>query len=221
MLNIKENMKKISPIYYVRESEIHGLSNIFKSRRLFFKFIWMFLFLISTSVCGYYIADIVTNYYSYEFVTTINSKPEPNPKFPVVTLCQYGNKNFEFKIIENTSFFNMRKIKRWQEHFEIFNDSEYGNCYSFNSGRNYYGSEIPIKNISSSGQSYGLKVNLYVETSDKEDFIQLLINIHNQSLGFPNVYNKGYYISSGSFNYFIINKIYENKLPGNFNLIQT
>jgi hypothetical protein len=53
-------------------SSSHGLPNVFRSRRLVMKIMWLFLFIISTSFGIYTVFEVVNNFLKYEVVTKID-----------------------------------------------------------------------------------------------------------------------------------------------------
>ena len=96
-----------------------------------------------------------------------------------------------------------------------FKDSAYGRCYSFNSGKNSTGHPMNLKISTSPGWLHGLGIKMYSKPS--EDFEQLIIYIHNQTMTPSTIFNKGFQIISGSINHFLIKRYFEQKLPRPYN----
>ena len=71
-------------------------------------------------------------------------------------------------------------------------------------------------NTSQSGLKSGLELDMYVNISNKTDFNRLRIDIHNQSFN-PISMLKKMKISSGSKNYFEVNRVFDKKLTLPFN----
>jgi hypothetical protein len=53
-------------------SSSHGLPNVFRSKRIIMKIMWLSLFIISTSFGIYTVFEIVNNYLKHEVVTKID-----------------------------------------------------------------------------------------------------------------------------------------------------
>ena len=88
----KENMTKWIKIKneweeIVLSSTSHGLPNILRSDRLFFKVFWTFFILVCSSYCLYSIVKSIRSYYEYEVVTKIEVIDEKPTQFPAVTIC--------------------------------------------------------------------------------------------------------------------------------------
>ena len=86
----------------------------------------------------------------------------------------------------------------------MYKDTSYGKCYRFNSGKNMFNETIPIKYSKSSGYDDGLVIDFYSNT--KYDFGSLKILIHNHSQTPATISNRGYRVSAGTYNYFILNR---------------
>ena len=95
-IKIKNEWKEI-----VLSSTSHGLPNILRSDRLFFKVFWTFFILVCSSYCLYSIVKSIRSYYEYEVVTKIEVIDEKPTQFPAVTICNlnllatdYAKQNF-------------------------------------------------------------------------------------------------------------------------------
>lgn len=220
--SLKKGLKKESLIESIHSStleiflssSIHGLPQIFRTKRLFFKIMWILVVAATSSACAYFVPKTIFDYFNYETITKIDSINEHVSQFPTVSICNYNNASFELNIL--SVFYNFEDLKnKWKQHFESFNDSRYGRCYRFNSGKNIQGKSIPIKNVTSAGYYYGLELNLYAETTN--DFSQLKVYIHNYTNQPSSLSNKGYFLSSGSYNHFSIDRIYNELLEEPYN----
>lgn len=208
----KNTFRSISRI--AEASSIHGVPQVVRTERLSFKLFWIFFIIGSSVVCAYFTIKTVVEYFNYEKNTKITSLNEFRAEFPIVSICNYNNYSFELKPL--SCYFNFENLSsNWKKHFEVYNDSRYGRCYRFNSGKNFYGENIPIKYATSPGYYYGLELNLYVETT--LDFGQLKIYIHNKSMIPTSLSNKGFFITSGSYNHFEINRIFNELLEEPYN----
>lgn len=57
-------------------------------------------------------------------------------------------------------YFNNKKCS--EDDFIWSYDFEFGNCYTFNSGYNSSGNQMPIKKISDYGSDHGLKLEIFL-----------------------------------------------------------
>lgn len=211
---MKNKLKKIKATIYesLLETTIQGIPNLIRTKYISLKIIWLILLLISTSCCIYYIIDSYSAYLDYETVTTIKKFSKDSMIFPVVSICN------EYKKL-STSFlnfsFNANNLKSWKKHMEVYNDATYGICYRFNSGFNFTNQTNPFKYSTLGGPIYGLKMDLYAPSD--YDFNRLKIFIHDQTVKPLSLYNKGYYVTSGTFNYFGIQIVSNIKLEEPYN----
>jgi hypothetical protein len=99
--------------------------------------------------------------------------------------------------------------------FFFFQTFDYGNCYTFNSGKFANGSSAPIKSISNAGPSTGLQLELFSGDPDEELFIQrrgFYVVVHNQSVT-PLMENEGIHVGSGMQTNIGISRKFYLKLP--------
>ena len=82
-------MKKIKDIVIpiVDSSTIHGLPNIFRSKQLIIKLIWLLSTTFSLVACVFFIVQSISNYLRYEFLINIDDIYEHNLEFPTVSFC--------------------------------------------------------------------------------------------------------------------------------------
>ena len=194
------------------ESTVHGISKIISARRLFFRTMWIFLLVSFSTACFIYTTKSFIEFFAYETITTISTIDEDSSVFPAVTICSLNNPNFNPKWL--SIHFNYRKLLM-KSNFESYNDSAYGKCFRFNNGKNFTGHLSDMKISTSPGWLYALYINLY--SKPLGDFEQLIVYIHNQTLTPLTIFNKGFFITSGSANYFLIKRFFEKKLPHPYN----
>ncbi len=87
------------------ESTCHGVPNILKSDRIFFKFMWFIFFVISCIFGVYSIYASIIDYLSYDVVTQIQIKYESPTDFPTVTFYNLNYFSPDFK-----NKFNLKDI---------------------------------------------------------------------------------------------------------------
>ena len=188
------------------------MPSIFRSERLCFKVIWLILLLGSSSSCIYYLAICFNGYFEYEYITSIRTIPEKPVDFPAISICSFNNPKFEFTVL--TLKINSIILPDGKNHFEPFNDSLYGDCYRFNSGKNYSEHNVDLKRSTSAGYLFGFYFEFYVNNGN-DDIGHFVIYIHNQTNTPRSLINKEIFFNSGNYNYFVIKRIFEEKLPYN------
>ena len=94
--NIKNTWKEIG-----LSSTSHGLPNILRSDKIFFKIFRTIFLLVCSSFCIYSIVKSIQSYLDWEVVTKIEVIDEMPTKFPAVTIC---NLNFLATDYEKETF---------------------------------------------------------------------------------------------------------------------
>jgi hypothetical protein len=109
-------------------------------------------------------------------------------------------------------------VKCSVDDFEWFMDPIYGNCYTFNGGRNSSGLYVPDKTATRPGKLNGLTLELYVPQVVDFNFLSFTagvhVNIHNKSI-LP-IFFDGIDASVGFQTNFAISKEFISKLPTPF-----
>jgi hypothetical protein len=180
----------------------HFLVKPIKSKRLVFKIAWLIILLIFFTANVYYVILTIIDYLKFETITSIYEINEKSTEFPTISFCVIKS-NHNISIL--AFYFNNSDFKyEWENHFEIYKDTSYDKCYRFNSGKNMLNETIPIKYSKSSGFDDGLVLHFYSKTDD--DFGSLKILIHNHSQTPATIYNKGFRVSAGFNNFFVLNR---------------
>jgi hypothetical protein len=197
----------------ISSSSLAYLISPIRSKRLLIKLVWI-IFLIGFLFGSiYYVVLNVLDFLQYDTTTSIYEVNEQEAEFPTVSFCREGDPNFDLKFLY--IFFKNEDLKNeWQNHFESYTDSTYGKCYRFNSGKNMSNQTIPIKRTIS-GLNEGFWLNLYYNSTS--DDLSIVIYIHNHTQMPTTIYNKARFIQPGSFNYFNIKRIYDQKLELPYN----
>jgi len=187
-------------------STTHGLPNIVRAKNLTILIMWIIVTFISTCAGSYFVIDNIIDFLKYNTVTSLETINEQQSQFPTVSICGFTSLNMSidklflrvrFDRIDET---NLSKI------IEEYNDNVYGQCFRYNSGRNIYNETYDILNATKSGKPNNLKMNFYVDIPDGYDFPELLIFIHNHSSPPYDMDNGGYWLKTGSWNYFEIER---------------
>jgi hypothetical protein len=143
----------------------------------------------------------INDYYDHDYITEIKTITEQKIDFPTITICNYENYNFTYKVLDFSQ--NIKKINH--DIIIEYEDKAYGKCYRINK----------LNKANSSGMFYGLNLDLYIPTDD--DFGQLKVYIHNQTHTPLSLFNKGYILSTGCYNYFQVQRIFEDRLEEPYN----
>ena len=106
--SLKKGLKKESLIERVHSStleiflssSIHGLPQIFRTKRLFFKIMWILVVAATSSACAYFVPKTIFDYFNYETITKIDSINEHVSQFPCVFQV--------FKIVKNAEYIKLK-----------------------------------------------------------------------------------------------------------------
>ena len=204
---IKKNLNEI-----LVNSTSHGIPNIIRANSLFLKIMWSLFFILSTCTCFFYIAKIITEFLKFNTVTTISFINERQSLFPTVSFCSWPVFNESIDKIVLSVTFEKVKLENYGEIFEPFNDSTYGQCFRFNSGKNMNGKKVVQLKSTKGGFTNRLNIQFYLNTPSTHDYSELLVNIHNESLLPYSMSNEGYWLKPGSLNNFQIERVFTERL---------
>lgn len=209
--NKKELLKERSKELFQRTT-MHGLPNILHSKNRFFVLIWSISLLASVCSGSYFVIDVTLDFLKYNTVTTMTVINEQSVQFPTLSFCAYPfiNTTIEETII-NIRFDGISE-KNFSSSLEEFNDLVYGKCYRYNSGKNIYNQSVDIIHSTTSGYENGLKIDIFLKVPKEYDFAELVLNIHNHSSPPLNMYNDGIRIKPGSWNYYRIERVFNQRL---------
>ena len=203
-------MIKITIKEILETSSLAYLLSPIRSKRILIKIIWILFLILFLFLSAYYVFVNIIDYLRFETTTSIYTINEKQSQFPTVTFCSKYESDFKIKL--NEFWFNSKNLLNdSHNHLETYKDSFFGKCYKFNSNKK---SNL-IKYSKKSGYLDGLWMQFYSNTS--HDFGSLYVYIHNHTIKPTTIYNKGYYISAGVENYFILNRINDQKLEYPYN----
>lgn len=187
-------------------SSAHGLPRLIQTKSILIKLIWI-LVLVNSSVWGsIYVIRAVIDFTRFETSTTISVINENQAEFPSFTLCSSPKFKLQLNQTIISAYFDLKKLDV-NKHFLTYNDSAYSQCFRFNSGRNDQGGNEEILKSTKSGLKYGLAIDLNFVPEDN-DITDILIYFHNKSSIPSDLTNGGYWLSLGSVNYFVVNRIF-------------
>jgi len=212
---IKKAKKRTCELLEV--STAHGIPNIIRAKRMLPIIMWSVLTILSTCVGSYYVMDNIFDYFKYSTVTSVDIIDEQQSEFPAITICADPSFNTSIdETILKVKFDNIDKYN-FSHIFDQYEDSIFGKCFRFNTGKNIYNESIEILNSTKSGKTNGLKINLKFQFPSDYDYGDLLVFIHNKSSPPFSINDGGIWISTGSLNYFEINRIFYSKLSSPYN----
>jgi hypothetical protein len=191
-------------------STAHGLPNILRTKLLFIKLTWFTFIIVSACFGSYFIIDNILDYLKYNTITTISVIKEQQAEFPSISFCGHPNINTSLEETVMSVRYDNIYEKNFSKVFNAFNDSVYGKCFRFNSGRNTLGQKLDILNSTSSGKPNGLTIKLYLKVPEQYDYAEILLSIHNHSSPSLEFENGAFWVKPGSWNYYEIERtVYE------------
>jgi hypothetical protein len=188
------------------------------SSKIMNKFIFQIIlnsFLVSFLLTGsFYLFNTIYKYYKFEIITKYEVVNEYKSQFPAVTICDTDRpaswNSYYPKILKCSFDSDEDCLDHFENYFITYNDSIYSKCYRFNSGMNEAENSKILNTSRNGGDSTGFLLELIAPSS--KDYSRLKVFIHNQTLNPESIYNKGFYISSGSKNYFSVKRIFNKKI---------
>ena len=197
-------------------STSHGLPNIVKAKNLHTKITWSIFFIISTGVGLYYVIDSILDYLKFQTITNIKVTREKQSQFPTVSFCgdpSFNNLTLD-QIVLSTRFEGVYE-KNLSKIFEEFNDTVYGKCFRYNSVKNIFGEKVDIINTTVYGKPNNLRIGFNLNTQD--ELREILIQIHNHTSPPKDLEQGGYWLKTGSVNYFEVERVFYERLPEPYN----
>jgi len=205
----------VSPVKQIlTASSLQFILHPIRSKRILIKIFNICFLIISLILSVYFVSLNIIDYLKYETVTSIQTISEKESTFPTISLCKLDENNLTLNFTQLS--FNKENLKNeWKNHFELYQDYSYYKCYRFNSGKNMFNKTMPIKKSKRSGRQEGLYIDLYFNKTYKDN--RLIIYIHNHTIMPLAIYNKGFYVSLGTYNYFVLSSVYDQKLGYPYN----
>ena len=178
----------------VMASTSHGLPSVFRTKRIFFKIMWICLFVISTLLGINTVIGTINTYLNYEIVTKIDVITEIPTDFPAITIINLRNRknNISLSEIMNICNFNLEECN--ENDFEMIIDN-----YGFVSHR------FTKKKSYTAGMQYGLQLLINLENVTCQncylDGLRLIVHNHSADPGYYSGGTKSGFILSPGFNH--------------------
>ena len=124
---------------------LHGLPNVFRTKYILFKIVWVILFLTALGVSIYFVYNTIEEYLRYEVTTLVRSINVDEMDFPVITICNVNQISNQKGLDHFLSIWN-----QYANNYSLENLSDYFNSTK-NGFANYYYSasvffyQIPIR----------------------------------------------------------------------------
>ena len=198
-------------------SSAHGLPRLIQSKYSLIKLVWLGVLIISSTLGAYFIIKNIVNFLKYEATTTIRLIDQLEAEFPTVSFCSSNGFIMPLNQTILSLRFNNIHQSKYDQFFELFNDNLYGKCYRFNSGKNMFGENVPLLKSTQDGLSYGLKIEININVSNNTDLAELAVSIHNRSSPPFDFTYVDYYLSTGTWNYFEIQRVFYENLEQPYN----
>ena len=132
----------------IENSTSHGLPNVFKTPRPFFKVMWFLLFIASTSLGIVMLTSSVIDDLSWPVVSHIDFIYERPSVFPTVSfeICNNDDltQNFSLEDFTLSCSWNDKDCD-FSDFEQLYDDVGKQTYYKFNSGKNRTGNPIPLK----------------------------------------------------------------------------
>jgi len=192
-------------------STSHGIPNVFRTNRIFFKIMWIILFIISTMIGINTVIGTIETYLNYEVVTIIDVIAEIPTDFPAITIINLRDRKSNVSLSEmmNLCIFNLEECD--DNDFEMIVDN-----YGFVSHK------FKKKISYTAGIQYGLQLLINLENVTCEkcylDGLRLIVHNHTADPGYYSGGSKSGFILSPGFNHEIaIKRTFSSKLGLPFN----
>ena len=205
-VKIKEKSKQL-----ILHSTSHGLPHAFRTNRLFFKIMWISLFVISTFFGFYTVMQTIDTYLGYEIVTKIDVITEIPTDFPAITLINLRNRKSNKSLNEIMIYctFNLEDCN--ENHFDRIVDNYGFVSYRFKKYKSY-----------TPGMQYGLQLLINIEniTCDRcyLDGLRLIVHNHSADPGYYSGGTKSGFTLAPGFNHEVaVKRTFSSKLGLPFN----
>jgi hypothetical protein len=209
MSETNEKRKIIKEI--LARSNAHAVPRLIVIKNKYLKILWLFFFLVAIGGCVYFLVRTFSAYLSFTTSTNIDLVIDQPAIFPTVTICNTKNQGLPLNKITYCQInYDSNCQNNLNKYFEYFNDSYYGQCLRFNSGKDLNGNLTNLMQGYYGGSNDGLWLNFKIDSNDK--FNKLLVIIHNHTTPPLNMANEDLKISPGRTNYITVDRTFRQKL---------
>jgi hypothetical protein len=211
---LKIDHKQVREILLV--STFHGIPNLVRNNNRILKSIWLICFILSSSICIYFLKKAIVEYINFNKVSKIDVIYEEPAEFPTISICDRDIHNLSLNnIIACEINKDLMCFENKEDFFEVFSDPHYKDCLRFNSGKNIKNKTYELIKSSYSGKTNGFWLDLNINPLD--DFSKVIVYIHNSTMTPFGLYNIGIDVSPGRINHFKVERIFTKKLEEPYN----
>ena len=203
-----ETLEKIKQITkeLIMFSTSHGQPHAFRTNRIFFKIMWISLFIISTSFGINTVVGTINTYLKYEIVTKIDVITEIPTSFPAITIINLRNKKINMSLNEIMILCNFNLEECTEDEFDMIVDKFGFVSYRFKEKMSY-----------TPGMQYGLQLLINLENITCEkcylDGLRLIVHNHTIDPGYYSGGTKSGFVLAPGFNHeIIIKRTFSSKL---------
>jgi hypothetical protein len=197
-------------------STFHGIPNLVRNNNRILKSIWLICFILSSSICIYFLKKAIVEYLNFNKVSKIDVIYEEPAEFPTISICDRDIHNLSLdNIIACEINKDLMCFENKEDFFEVFSDPHYNDCLRFNSGRNIKNKTYDLIKSSYSGKTNGFWLDLNINPLN--DFSKVIVYIHNSTMTPFGLFNIGVDVSPGRLNHFKVERIFTKKLEEPYN----
>ncbi len=160
--------------------------------------------------------DSVLDYFKLQTVANIKIIQEKQAQFPTISVCgtpSFNNFTID-QLILSVSFEGVLE-NNFSLVFEEYIDTVWGKCFRYNSAYNINRNKKDVIKTTVYGKPNNLRISFNLDGPD--DFREILFQIHNHSSPPYDLEIGGYWLKTGSVNYFGVERVFTEKLPDPYN----
>ncbi len=213
-IEFKVNKAKLKEI--LLSSTSHGIPNLIKNEHRSLKILWIICIFFSFCGCVYFLINSIDEYLDFNKITTISVINNQPAIFPTISICHRKTLSLDLKSIDYCRIsYDLDCLNNPEKYFESFNDTHYGQCLRFNSGKNYKKQSISLLESNYPGSDDGLWLNFKLNSITQ--FSKLNVRIHNHTKAPFNMANEDIKISSGKTYYIPLEILFTQRLGEPYN----
>lgn len=181
-------------------TSLHGIPGLVRAENNSIRVIWCLSLIGSLYGCYHFIYQLMADYFTYPFSTSIEIVFETPLTFPAVSFCSlsksFANMSLADLMLDCSFDGTTRCLNYSDDYFQAYEDPEYLKCFRFNSGLDMLGRQVNVSKSSLPGRIGGFQIGLKEKAG-------LAVSIHSQSVRpFPfefynNINGDTIYVTSG------------------------
>jgi hypothetical protein len=181
------------------DTTLHAIPHLVKRKHRFLKTFWFVSFVVSLSLCIWFLIRIIHDYNNYDVITNIRTNYVNSLNWPVFMFCNLNGSNPNIANIV-TSCINYNDQQNCIGDFYFFRDPNWGDCYRYNSKKNASGNRIPLKFTNQAGFQGG--IHLELSTGIKSSSLDSAVLMYKSNEIVSSIQDAAIWLSAGQ-TYFI------------------